>query len=333
MLGTMLAAGPALARDRHPIQLLSKSAAGGTPNAPAVDPAISGDFRVSKYAGYASTATDIAAGTDGHENVYLVKRARPWSSNGSAWHVGATSLISRGLGGPANGDSFGPSFDGYDGATSKCMAFVSTASNLVRGDGNGRADVFVKHLPNGRLHRIPAKGPASQASIDGRCRNVAYIANGTVYLAKTSSKGRARRVSARGGASFVHIQINGRFVTYQRNGAIYRGRHRITNGTNPSPDGYGHNIAFQRGGTIFKAQQTGGAHVRRLADGTQPSMTVGGSFVFYASGPFVRNPVYSTTMGTCPVGLAQQPQGSSHGNYDVFACSGGPVFLHYVGGK
>jgi hypothetical protein len=335
MLGTMLAAGPALARDRHPIRLLSRNAAGGVPNAPATDPAISGDGRVSRYAAFASTATDIAPGTDGHDNVYLVQRARPWGLNGTAWRVGATLLVSRGLGGhPADGDSFDPSFDGYDGATSNCMAFVSSASNLVRGDGNGHADVFIKRLPDGRLHRTPTQGPATQASIDGRCRNVAFIAGGTVYLASVSSSGRAHKVSGTGGASSVRVSVNGRWVTYERNGFVYRDREAIAPGTDPSPDGYGHNIAFMSGEAIYRAQQTGAPRIRQVvAQGAQPSMTVGGNFVFYASGPFVLNPVYSTTMGTCPAGAAQQPAGSPHGNYDVFTCSGGPAYLHYVGPK
>jgi hypothetical protein len=334
-IGIMLAAEPALARDRHPIQLLSRNAAGGVPNAPAFDPAISGDGRVSRYAAFASAATDIVAGTDGHENVYLVQRARPWGENGTPWRVGPTRLVSQGLGGqPADGDSYDPSFDGYDDATSRCMAFVSAASNLVRGDRNGHADVFVKRLPDGALHRIPTKGAATEVSMDGRCWDVAFVAGGTVYLADVASNGGARRVSERGGAGSPHISVNGRWVTYARNGFVYRDRDRIAPGTNPWPDGYGHNIAFARADGIFRAQQTGAPRMRRVvARGAQPSMTVGGSFVFYVSGPFVRNPVYRTTMGTCPSGEAQQPAGSPHGNYDVFACSGGGAYLHYVGPK
>jgi hypothetical protein len=334
-IGIMLAAEPALARDRHPIQLLSRNAGGGVPNAAATDPAISGDGRVSRYAAFASAATDIVAGTDGHANVYLVQRARPWGPNGTPWRVGPTQLVSQGLGGqPANGDSSDPSFDGYDGADSNCLAFVSAASNLVRGDGNGHADVFVKRLPDGGLHRIPTTGAATEVAIDGRCQNVAFIADGTVYLADVSSHGAARRVSERGGAGSVHVSINGRWVTYERNGLVYRDRDPIAPGTDPWPDGYGHNIAFARGDAIFRAQQTGSPDIRRVVErGAQPSMTVGGSFVFYVSGRYVRNPVYRTTMGTCPSGAAQQPAGSPHGNYDVFACSGGPAYLHYVGPK
>src|SRR5204862_3279783 len=110
-----------------------------------------------------------------------------------------------------------------------------------------------------------------------------------------ASDGAVQRVSGRGGAGSVHISINGRWVTYERNGFVYRDRDRIAPGSNPWPDGYGHNIAFARGEAIFRAQQTGSARVRRVvARGAQPSMTVGGSFVFYASGPFVLNPVYKT---------------------------------------
>ena len=101
------------------------------------------------------------------------------------------TFANRGLGGqPANGDSWGPSFDGYDYAHAgreitvapSCLAFVSNASNLVPGDTNGVADVFVKHLRTGRLTRIagPA-GAVSEVALDGRCFYVSYISGGTVY--------------------------------------------------------------------------------------------------------------------------------------------------------
>src|SRR5262245_18847250 len=143
-----LAAGAASAQSLrlHPRQLIAHTPADGLPNAPASDPAISGDGRVNRYVAFSSAATDIVAGSGPYRNVFLVFRKRPFSLTGTLWHQDRTSLVSAGLGGqPANGDSWGPSFDGYDYAHAgreitvapSCIAFVSAASNLVPGDTNG----------------------------------------------------------------------------------------------------------------------------------------------------------------------------------------------------
>src|SRR3712207_3751198 len=107
------------------------------------------------------------------------------------WKPGKIQLISRGRGGkPANGDSWSPTFTGFgQGSASnptifapKCMAFVSDASNLVKGDTNGRADVFIKRgLPNGKLQRIKTPAAASEVALDGRCWEIAYVAGGKLY--------------------------------------------------------------------------------------------------------------------------------------------------------
>src|SRR4051794_17370982 len=99
----------------HPRTLLAHNTVGAQPNAPATDPALSGDGRIVRYAAYASAATDIIPDSGGYKNVFLVHRRPPFSLSGTPWVMGDTTLASRGLGGqPANGDSWGPSFDGYD---------------------------------------------------------------------------------------------------------------------------------------------------------------------------------------------------------------------------
>src|SRR3954454_24081689 len=104
-VGLVLAAGaaaPALAE--HPKALLAHTPSGGQPNAPAVDPAISRDGRMDRYAAYASAATDIVPGSGTFENVFMVQRSGPIGTNGNPWHIGKTPLVSRGIGGPANGN-------------------------------------------------------------------------------------------------------------------------------------------------------------------------------------------------------------------------------------
>src|SRR4051794_8316458 len=238
---TAASAAPALAE--HPKALLAHTPSGGQPNSPALDPAISKDGRMDRYAAYDSAATNISPGTDGHRNVYLVKRAGAITRTGTPWQMGPTTLISKGIGGPANGDSWGPAFDGYDYVHAgreitvkpQCLAFVSAASNLVPGDGNGHADVFLKRLSGG-LKRIATPGAASEVALDGRCWYMAYVAGGTVYL-KNLRSGGVKRISGSGGSSSPELSANGKITVYVRNGSVYvdrqgdGGTHRVAAGT------------------------------------------------------------------------------------------------------
>jgi hypothetical protein len=353
----LLVAAPATGapvKDRHPFALLAHTPAGTAPNAPAGEPALSGDSRVSRYAAYTSAATDIVAGSGDHKNVYVVERARPWGENGTFWNQGPTVLVSRGVGGqPANGDSWGPTFDGFEYvgggglrvAAPKCVAFVSAASNLVRGDGNGHADVFVARLPSGRITRIATPAAATDVDLDGRCRQLAYVSGGSVYVARADGKGRAKRISSGGGAHSLSYNGNGHVAVFARGGWIYRwywtgGTQRLTRGDDPTANVYGQYAAFTRGSDLLQVNLLGRPHVTPvtqvgagLAHGAQPSMSFGHAFVFYADGQFVRLNTFSTLMGHCDGGQALDPAASPHGNYVAFACSTGQVYLTYVGPK
>src|SRR4051794_2195688 len=136
-----LSAAPALAE--HPKYFLAHTSTGGLPNAPATDPVISRDGRLNRYAAYTSAATDIVSGSGTHRNVFLVYRTGSFNTSATTqWKSGKTVVASKGRGGPANGDSWSPTFDGYDYVHAgreitvkpKCLAFVSAASNLVPGD-------------------------------------------------------------------------------------------------------------------------------------------------------------------------------------------------------
>jgi hypothetical protein len=345
----------------HPRTLLAHTPAGAEPNAPATDPALSGDGRIVRYAAYTSAATDIVGGSGSFKNVFVVHRRPPFSLLGTPWVMGDTTLASRGLGGqPANGDSWDPSFDGYDYAHAgheytiapRCLAFVSNASNLVRGDNNGIADVFVIRLATGKITRIASPGPASEVALDGRCFNVSYVAGGTVYTKNLRSvgkgHGKVHRLSGIGGAASPAVSANGRITAYERNGAIYAnrdGRNRfVAAGTHPSTDDWGRFVAYSRDGQIWQARIDGAARAGRLSaaisrldgqhlmDGSWPSMTAGGHFVFFVSGNMVDSNVYEK-FASCPVGDAMQVAGSPHGNYAAYSCTSGALYLSYVGGR
>jgi hypothetical protein len=345
----------------HPRQLLAHTPDGAQPNAPAADPALSGDGRIVRYAAYDSAATDIVAGSGGFRNVYLVHRAQPFSLQGTPWHQAQTTLVSRGLAGqPANGDSWGPAFDGYDYASHgreytvapRCLGFVSSASNLVPGDRNGIADVFIFHFATGKLTRIASSGPASEVALDGRCFTVSYVAGGTVYAKnlRTTGKGRGkvRRLSAFGGASSPAVSANGRITVYERNGGVYvnrDGHNRfVAVGSHPSSDDWGRYVAFARDGQIWQARIDGAAQAHVITakssrvdgqvqmQGSWPSMTSGGAFVFFVTGTMVDSNVY-VKFASCPAGDAAQVAGSPHGNYAAYSCTSGAVYLSYVGAR
>lgn len=102
--------------------------------------AISGDGR---YVAFETRAAFDPADTNGVFDVYLRDRT-----------AGTTTLVSHDAAGAAanatsyEGDS-GPSISS-DGSR---IAFASTASNLVAGDGNGSVDVFVYSVPTGAIER------------------------------------------------------------------------------------------------------------------------------------------------------------------------------------
>ncbi len=334
-------------------QLIARAGDGGAPNAPTIDPVISWDARTGRYVAYVSTATNITAGTDGHSNVFLVKRGETPGKYGTPWKYGSVVLASRGLGGaPANGDSWSPALDGWtkgdDAHRPTCLAFVSSASNLVAGDGNNQADMFVRKLRGGKLRRIasPAGKPAQEAAVAGDCTTVAMVAGGTLYT-KRGAK-RMRKVVG-GGVSAPDLTFNGKQISYANGGRVFTrrvggGARRVAAGANPTSDGGRpagkiRHVAYERGGASFyKALGTG---EQSIGPGALPAMTAGGTQVMFAKGPFVYLWAVSNRFGKkLPQGYCPPGQGdvnhmftSARGNYIVFSCTGGNAYLTYVGDK
>jgi TolB protein len=135
--------------------LISRSYSGGMPNGPSGAGDISHDDRRGRIAVFQSDASDIVRhDPNGHTDVFLVHRRKPYGNLGTLWHAGSNRLVSRGLGGaPANGRSYAPVVDGSTKHRPRCIAFISEASNLVRGDTNGVADAFVYSLHTHLIRR------------------------------------------------------------------------------------------------------------------------------------------------------------------------------------
>lgn len=106
-------------------QLVSRAAAGGPGNEASEFASISGNGRFITFQSAANNLApgDTYAGTD----VYLRDRV-----------ARTTTLVSRGVGGPSDGDSVEPVIS-HDG---RFVAFASESTKLIAGDLNGKKDIF-----------------------------------------------------------------------------------------------------------------------------------------------------------------------------------------------
>lgn len=324
-------------------------------NDPAFEPVISPDSRTNRYLAFTSTSTNLVAGSGDKRNMYLMHREPGFDKFArQPWKPGKVSLISKGRGGPANGDSWSASFTGFgQGAASnptifapKCLAFVSDASNLVKGDTNGRADVFLKKLPNGPLKRIKTPAAATEVALDGRCWEIAYIAGGKLYLAhiRDGKSGKKKRKLAGAGSSSPEVSANGESVSYARKGVIYswtqgKGSKRLGTGHSPASDDWQDVVAWvSNSGDIMAASLKKSFTTQSVGRGIDPSVSAGGTAIYYGDGQVLTSSS-SPDLGTegyknlsfCPVGhTARQVSVSAHANYAVYGCSNGRIYMVYV---
>ena len=127
---------------------VSISSSGSLGDAESTSSAISADGR---YVAFSSQATNLVPGdTNGHADVFLRDRLG-----------GTTVLVSAPAGGSAgNGRSTAPAIS----ADGTFVAFASYASNLVPGDTNGLADVFVANTVTGAIERVSLSSDGTQGN-------------------------------------------------------------------------------------------------------------------------------------------------------------------------
>lgn len=207
---------------RGEARLLSANEAGAPGNGASRHPSLSADGR---WVAFESEATDLVSGDgNGVSDIFL--------HDGRTHRTRRVSLSSSG--GEANGRSYGATLSG----NGRFLAFVSEASNLVEGDGNGAADVFLHDTRTGHSRRISVASSGSEAggasgspaiSADGRW--VAFVSaaanladddrNGSADVFVHDRKtGRTRRVSlggageANGYSDSPAISAGGRWVAF-----------------------------------------------------------------------------------------------------------------------
>src|SRR3954469_15069775 len=200
---------------------LLSAAKEGFPNGPSRNAAVSHDQRIARYIAYESDASNIVDGdTNGFTDVFLVFRGEPFGHNGTPWKPAGTQLISKGTGGaPANGPSYRPALDGDSHHTPHCVAFVSSASNLVAGDTNGKPDGFVYDISTRKLTRVTVNSKGQQAngqtfdiSITGDCERVAFSSDATNLALTKGGKPAwitARTTSVRPGTRQAYVHVLG----------------------------------------------------------------------------------------------------------------------------
>ena len=258
-------------------------ASDGTPgNGDSVAPSISADGR---FVAFASEATGLVPGDHNRaEDVFVHDR-----------RTGRTTRVSVGVDGrPGNGASYSPALS----ADGRYVAFVSEATNLVRGDTNGDSDVFVHDRDTGRTVRVSlaegggqANGDAYAPAISGDGRFVAFVtAAGNVVPGDANHAADV----------FVHDRQTGRTVLV---GAGDGGRPSDRGSSTPSLSADGRSVAFvtdaplvagDTNGTedVYVADTAGGG-LRRVSvasDGTEgdepstgPSIAADGSAVAFES--------------------------------------------------
>jgi Tol biopolymer transport system component len=256
-LATNLATGAAaagadvLVHDRRSgITTLVSTAADGSPaDGASFRPALSADGRVVAFSSQAANL--VPADSNGQSDVFL-----------HDLQTAATTRVSvRHSGGQADGASSAVAVS----ADGSFAAFVSFAANLVNGDSNGRADVYLHQLafapvPIGSVERASVNSAAGQAnsgsfraaiSADGRV--IAFdsaadnlVANDTnrqvdVFVRDLDNAVTSRislssnGAQANGGSYSPSVSADGRFVAFDSNAA-----NLVSNDTNAAADVFVH---------------------------------------------------------------------------------------------
>ncbi|MGH9008360.1 MAG: TolB family protein [Acidimicrobiia bacterium] len=208
---------------------MSVDSAGRQSNGDSFSPSISADGR---FVAFASDATALVTGDHNRAGDVFVHDRRTGETSRSSVTSGGTQ---------ANGDSFSPSIS----ADGRFVAFISEATNLVRGDTNSAADVFVHDRKTRRTTRESLafdgrqiNGGAYSPSIsrDGRVVAFATVAGNAApaddngasdVFVRDRQTGRTRLVSADRndrlsdrGSFAPSLSADGRFVAFVTDGAL-----------------------------------------------------------------------------------------------------------------
>ena len=195
----------------------------------------------------------------------------------------------------ANGPSGGATVSG-DNRRGTLAGFHSEASNLVSGDTNGVADVFVWSRPRGRAGlslRAPARpaGALQRVSVGGRGAqaNGASLNPSLDGSLAPGDRARAPRCVAfestatnlAGSDRDSRADVYVRMLSARRTVHVSRGIGPAA--TNPSIDGSCRRVVFEAGGRVYVAPVSGG-QPRSLGRGSSPDLSLDGSAIAWERG-------------------------------------------------
>jgi Tol biopolymer transport system component len=288
---------------------VSVSSSGHQANAGSRWPSISANGRFVALESFASNL--VAGDTNQASDVFVHDRL-----TGKTQRISVTSSGEEG-----DGDSRRPSISGNGGL----IAFDSAASNLVPGDTNGVADVFVHDMTSGETERISVSTDGKQGS--GSSQRASISADGETVAFMSWASNLVPAYSARRWRIYVRARLTG-----------------VTEGASVSSSGVqadnwsdwasisadGRFVAFRSGATNLVPRRTSAGHdvfVRdRLARKTEcvsmsslgvppngrcgrPAINADGRFVAFASG--ASNLVKGDTNGSLDVFLRDRHKAST----------------------
>jgi archaellum component FlaF (FlaF/FlaG flagellin family) len=210
-------------RKKDATALASVSSDGEKGNGQSVAPDISASGR---YVAYDSDSTNLVPDDDnGASDIFVHDR-----------RTDTTEIVSIASNGDAANDF---SFNASISANGRYVSFLSFASNLVPGDGNGQPDIFVHDRRTGATELVSiasngeeGEGPSYQHSISASGRYVAFLSEATNLVPNDTNgtadifvhdrrKGTTERVSiasdgeeANGFSFEPSVSADGRYVTY-----------------------------------------------------------------------------------------------------------------------
>lgn len=175
-------------------------------NGNSTQPSISDDGRILALT---SEATNFGvSGTAGLRNVYA-RNMREYYNVPQPMQLVSADVA----GVPANGHSEQPSVS----ADGRYVAFVSWATNLVPGDDNGVADVFVKDLQTGAIERVNTSAAGAQGT-GGDCASPSFSA-GARFVGFVCAQGNLVAAGTNTTAYYVKDRTNAAIVRVSQTAA------------------------------------------------------------------------------------------------------------------
>jgi hypothetical protein len=254
---------------------------------------------------------------------------------GASAGIFGTNPINISGAGHANGESGSPAISG-DNRKTRYVAFYSDASNLVRGDSNGKRDIFLWSRPKGRkgltlphgsgsLKRVSVSNSGAQANGDSFNPSLDGSVNSSPHCVAFQSQATNLAAGDRDDTADIFVRDLRSRKTY----LVSRGISGAA--SDPSIDGRCERVAFVAGNRILVAPAHGG-RARQFGIGRTPNFSRDGSALTWAQGSQVmirRNGRKSV------VGPGQNPTVTDNegGQWAVSFDSGGRVVVRILKGS